>query len=124
MLRYHKKVYFDPKDQERLKTWTENLNSLKWTYTGHCLDNLKCRTIDIEDLLLFIKGYILDHKIIFEFYSDEQSQEIIKVCYRINWMKDIDIILVLGEDKQIITIYINSVEDNHEGLRKEPYIHK
>jgi len=121
MLRYHKKVYIDPLDVERLKLFTKRLNSLDWSYTGHCLDNIKSRTIDLEGLLLFIKGIILDYKDIFEFYKEEKSQDIIKVCYRIEWLDDLDIILVLGKDKQIITIYLNSRTDEHFTLKEELY---
>ena len=52
MLRYHKKVYIDPKDLDRLQTWTKGLNFLPWGYTRHCLDNIKSRAIDIEGLLI------------------------------------------------------------------------
>jgi hypothetical protein len=121
MLRYHKKVYIDQTDLERLKTFTEGLNSLSWAYTDHCLDNIKSRAIDLEGLLGFIKGIILDYNTIFEFYAEEQTREIIKVCYRINWQKDLDIILVIGKNKQIITIYLNSSDDLHYTLRKEAY---
>jgi hypothetical protein len=122
MLRYHKKVYIDVADLERLKTFTEGLNVLSWQYTAHCLDNVKSRAIDLEGLLRFIKDIILDYNTIFEFYIDDKSRDIIKVCYRINWQKDLDIILVLNQGKSIITIYINSRTDEHFTLRKELYI--
>ena len=122
MLRYHKKVYLNPKDLERLKTFTERLNSLAWNYTDHCIDNLKYRAIDIEAVLRFIKDLTLRAEQIFEFYADEQSQDIIKVCYRISYIKGLDIILVIGKAKQIITIYINSQDDEHFTLKKELYI--
>jgi len=122
MLRYHKEVYIDPKDIDRLRAFNNKLNYLDWQYTNHCLDNIKHRIIDLEGLLKFIKDLELRAENIFEFYSDNISREIIKVCYRINWQKETDIILIIGEDKQIITIYINSREDNHETLRKGLYI--
>jgi len=122
MQRYHKKVYIGPLDIERLKTFTDRLNSLSWRYTIHSIDNVRSRSIDLEGLLLFIKGIILDYKDIFEFYKEEKSQDIIKVCYRIEWLDDLDIILVLGKDKQIITIYLNSRTDEHFTLKEELYI--
>jgi hypothetical protein len=121
MLRYHKKVYIDPKDLDRLKTFTERLNSLNWGYSNHCLDIIKDRAIDLEGLLKFIKGFILDPKTIFEFYADDKTKDIIKVCYRINWQGNNDIILVVSEDKEIITIYMNEKNDNHITLRQELY---
>jgi len=120
MLRYHKKVYIDPKDLERLKTFTERLNTLKWGYSEHCLENVKSRAIDLEGLLRFIKGIELTAEQIFEFYLTEQSRNIIKVCYRVNYGL-YDIILVLNFEKSIITIYLNNVEDNHETLKRELY---
>lgn len=122
MLRYHKKVYINPIDLERLKAFTDRLNGLEWSYTSHCIDNIKSRAIDLEGLLRYIKGLVLEDSNIFEFYADDKNRDIIKACYRINWQKDIDIILVIGKDKQIITIYINSASDEHLTLKRELYI--
>lgn len=121
MLRYHKKVYIEPIDLERLKTLTDRLNTLKWRYTPHSIDNLKYRAIDIEAVLLFIKDLELRADDIFEFYIDENSRDIIKVCYRIPYNKAIDLILIISKDKEIITIYINSTDDKHDTLKKEVY---
>lgn len=121
MLRYHKKVYIDPKDLERLKTFTNRLNTLDWQYTNHSIDNIRYRAIDLEGLLRFIKDLVLDYTMIFEFYVDEQTREITKVCYRINWQKNIDIILVVSQEKNIVTIYINSKDDLHYTLKENLY---
>lgn len=120
MLRYHKKVYTDIKDIVRLKAFTDYLNGLTWQYTSHTLDNIKSRAIDIEGLLKFIKSIILKDDDIFEFYLDDLTRDIIKVCYRINY-GIYDIILVLNSEKSIITIYLNSVGDNHNTLKTELY---
>jgi hypothetical protein len=45
-----------------------------------------------------------------------------KICYRIPYIKGLDIILVISEEKNIITIYLNSQTDKHETLKKELYI--
>jgi hypothetical protein len=124
MLRYHKQVYFNPQDIESLKAFTNRLNGLIWRYSSHSIDNLRHRAIDLEGLLIFIKDIELKAGDIFEFYADENNQEIIKVCYRINWQKDLDIILVLSQEKNIITVYINSKTDEHFTLRKEAYINE
>jgi hypothetical protein len=122
MLRYHKEVYTEPKHWERLKALTGELNSLKWTYSRHCLDSIKDRAIDLEGLLIFIKGIELTAGQIFEYYLDDRAEPI-KICYRIAYEPaGLDIILVVGEDKEIITIYINSREDKHETLKRELYI--
>jgi hypothetical protein len=117
MLRFHKKVYTKPEDLERLKTLTEQLNDIIWTHSEHCLDNLKYRIIDIEDILRFIKGVKLEPDQIFEYYLDNKTREPQKICYRINYNDDIDLILVVSNTKNLITIYINSKDDNHETLK-------
>ncbi len=120
MNRYHKKVYFSKDSQARLRDFTNLLNGKKWRYTRHSIDNIKHRAIDIEDMLLYIKNIsILDYTCIFEYY--EFDTKIVKVCYRLPYTKDLDIILVLSNDKEIITIYLNSKDDLHFTLKKELY---
>jgi len=122
MLRYHKKVYIKPGDIDKLKDFTAHVNTLTWKYTDHCIDNIKYRNINTENILRFIKNLKLEYDYIFEFYAEENTSNIIKVCYRIPYIKGTDIILVVGTNKQIITIYTNTVEDKHSTLRKEQYI--
>jgi hypothetical protein len=122
MLRYHKAVYTEPGHWQRLGEFTEALNCLNWSYSRHCLDSIKDRAVDLEGLLRFIRGVRLEAGAIFEYYLDEKTGEPIKVCYRIAEPAGLDIILVLGEDKEIITIYLNSRGDLHYTLRKELYI--
>jgi hypothetical protein len=121
MNRYHKEVFTEAEHWQRLRLFTERVNCLNWHYSGHCLENIKSRIIDLEDLLRFVKGLKLEAGQIFEYYFNDRAEPI-KVCYRINWLKDLDIILVLNGDKEIITIYINSKEDKHETLKRELYI--
>jgi hypothetical protein len=123
MNRYHKEVYTEPRHWQILKTYTERFNSLNWSYTEHCLDNIKSRAIDLEGLLLYIKGLKLEAGEIFEYYLDDKGEPI-KICYRINYQAGLDIILVIGEDKQIITIYLNSKDDLHYTLKRELYINE
>lgn len=118
MNRYHKKIGFDLNDIQKLKDFTDKLNSLDWCFTSHSLDNLRYRAIDLKNILLFIKRLILDYENIFEYYAEHK---IIKACYRVNYNKYTDIIIVLGENKQIITIYLNSQEDEHFTLKNNLY---
>ena len=60
MLRYHKQVFFDPKDTESLKAFTNRLNGLHWRYSSHSIEGLKYRAIDLESLLLFVKDIKLN----------------------------------------------------------------
>jgi len=122
MTRYHKAVFTEVEHWQRLEALTERLNSLKWTYSGHCLESVKNRIIDLEGLLKFIKGLRLEAGQIFEYYLDDRAEPI-KLCYRIPYTEaGVDIILVVSKEKNIITIYINSRTDNHITLKKELYI--
>ncbi len=124
MRRYHKAVYTEPGHWKILEARTEELNRLNWQYTEHCLDNVKSRAVDLEGLLRFIKGVELKAGRIFEYYLDDRGEPI-KMCYRIEYIKaGLDIILVVGRNKQIITIYLNSKNDLHYTLRKELYQQK
>jgi hypothetical protein len=120
MNRYHIKVYTKPEDLKKIEDLTIFLNQKDFGYTAHCLDNLKHRAIDLEGLLRFIKGVELTADQIFEYYILDNG-DIEKVCFRIAYMNDLDLILVLNKDKEIITIYLNSAEDKHETLKKEIY---
>ena len=116
MKRYHRQVYF-PLDID-LNDFVNQLNNMDWQYSKHCLDNIKYRVIDIKKLLIFIKDLTLNEADIFEYYFEK---EIEKACFRINYIKDIDIILVVSKEKNIITIYINEKNDKHITLKKELY---
>jgi len=123
MNRYHKNVYIPEADKARLEALTDVLNTLKWTHTRHCTDNLKYRTIRQEDILLFIKDLKLRHEDIFEYYKDEAGH-ITKACYRIKYTAGVDIILILSDVKNIITIYTNTADDDHITLNKNLYTQK
>lgn len=119
MKRYHKAVNFPETDKNKLQLLNDKLNSLSWSYTSHCLDNLKYRVINIKELLIYINSLTLTIDNIFEYYIN--NDDIIKVCYRIQYTKDIDIILVVNQDKKIITIYLNNTTDNHVTLKRYMY---
>lgn len=121
-MRYHIKVFTKPEHITDLQSITANLNRQAWRYSIHCLDNLKYRAIDIEGVLLFIKGIQLEPEQIFEYYTSDSDQNIEKICYRLPYNKGIDIILVVNQDKEIITLYMNAKEDKHETLKRELYI--
>ena len=119
MNRYHIKLGFEAGHISQLKELTEQLNNRAFSYSEHCLDNLKYRFLDLKGILFFIKGIELKAEHIFEYY--EESGKIIKLCYRITYDNLQDIILVVTSEKKIVTIYINSVGDNHITLKKELY---
>jgi len=116
MKRYHKNVYF--KHDTELKAFNARLNEKNWKYSIHALDNLKCRAIDNMSILKFIKDIELKETDIFEYYSIDN--DIQKACYRIEYIYS-DIILIVSKQKCIITIYLNSKNDNHNTLKTELY---
>lgn len=120
-MRYHKEVYFSNKHKEDIISFTFKLNNKDWLYTNHCLDNLKLRILDLKQLLYYIKNQLkLNSDDIFEFYTDDKDN-ILKACYRISYNHIYDVILVIGHNKEIITIYINEKSDKHETLKKYLY---
>ncbi len=121
MKRYHIKVFFFFNTSEKLKAFTINLNNQDFKYTLHSIDNIKYRFIDLKEVLTFIKTLSLDYKSIFEYYTDD-NDKIIKACYRIKYNNGIDLILVLNDNKGIVTIYINTADDSHDTLNKSLYI--
>lgn len=121
MNRYHKDVYIPETDKIRLEAWTTKLNAGKWQYTKHCTDNLTLRYIGLTEILIFIKGVTLNASDIFEYYTDKNNV-FVKTCYRIKYTAGIDFILVLGENKEIITIYDNEKTDTHITLNKNLYV--
>jgi hypothetical protein len=120
MLRYHKEVYFPNNSAQTIGALCDYLNQQEWRYTAHSIDNIKLRVINIEDLLYFIKDLKLDYNKVFEFYADDK-QNILKFCYRFNYKKLYDVILVISDNKELITIYINSINDRHDTLKKYLY---
>lgn len=118
--RYHKDVYIPEADKVRLEALTADLNGKKWTYTGHCTDNLKMRYIGLTEVLLFIKGLTLHASDIFEYY--DEAGRITKLCYRVKYTAGIDIILILSDVKNIITIYTNTSDDDHVTLDRTLYV--
>lgn len=120
-MRYHKKVFFPKSQTENLISFTYKLNYMEFRPTSHCLDNLKLRALDLKQLLYWIKNEVkLDYEDIFEYYADDKGN-ITKICYRISYNGAVDIILIIGTQKQIITIYYNSKSDKHFTLKEGLY---
>lgn len=120
MKRYHVRICRPEGAGQRLKVLTSRLNNKSWRFSSHCLENLKYRIVNIENLLAYIKTLKLRAVWCFEHYEDEEGN-ITKAVYRFNWQGQA-IILCINKDKRIISIWANSMEDNHETLRPEQYI--
>ena len=118
MNRYHKKIYFPKEDLKELENLNNILNNKRFSYSKHCLENLKYRALDMENLLKYISDIELKSDWIFEYYKSQYGIE--KACYRLPYSL-YDVILVISNNKNIITIYINSKEDNHNTLNSRLY---
>ena len=120
MKRYHKKVYLPIDSRKKLQDFTDRVNTMNWRYTRHTLDNLKYRAINLQEVLTFVKGLRLEANAIFEYYATNIG-DIMKVCYRVSYSQGMDLILVVGDNKEIITIYNNIAKDNHFTLNTSIY---
>ena len=120
MRRYHKTIYFPKEHENNLMELCQKFNSTeKYGYTNHAYENLKTR-FNLLDILQFLKDSIyFKYEDIFEYYVEDNK--IIKVCYKIPYNQYKDLIIVLGHDKTIITIYTNNKMDNHKTLKNELY---
>jgi len=120
MKRYHCKVFYPDNAKARLRSFTEALQGLTWQYSRHTLQNLKYRSYNVKDILLYIKDLKLDSKDIFEYYADNTG--IKKAVYKIDYKGLFDLCIVISDIKNIVTIYINSKNDNHDTLNKNLYV--
>jgi len=121
MKRYHKKVYIPDNDIKKLQGFTCILNNKKWLYSKHSIDNLKYRTYNIKEILLYIRDLYLDYKDIFEYYTGDKG-DIQKAVYKVDYKGLFDLCLVISDNKTIVTIYINVKGDNHDTLDKGLYV--
>jgi len=107
MNRYHRKVFYPQEAGQELESITKELNSIK------------DEPVDIKSLLLYIKDLKINSENIFEYYKD--NDYIAKICVRFDW-KNESVILCLTANKTLVSVWINSVEDTHETLKKELYV--
>lgn len=119
--RYHKKVFFPPEDAAHIQRLSDLFNQMEGIgYYRHCLANIRHRVINQEELLTFIRdSVVFNAEQVFEYYKE--GDDIEKLCYRIPYGERLDLILVLDKRKCIVTIYLNSQDDQHETLNENLY---
>ena len=93
----------------------------------NCIDRLYQNELSDEKVSLalkFIKNLTFDYVNIFEYYYNPymQSENIRKIVLRLSYKEHTDIIIVIGSNKELITIYSNARSDNHVTLREELYV--
>ena len=113
---YNKQVFFPIDHKDKLEQVNTSLNGKKYLFTNHFIEQLKQRFSNIEQVGNFLKDLSLQYENIFEYYIEEGN--ITKVCYRLQYTKEQDIILVLSNNKTLISIFLNAVNDNHKTLNK------
>ena len=113
MKRYHRKIYFP--DIEKLKKLNSSFIGKSFSYSRHAIDTMKYRHTDTQKILQYIKDTELNADDIFEYYKNDNG-DIVKVCYRISYTQNNDIILVVSSQKNIVTVYTNEKNDDHVTL--------
>lgn len=116
MQRYHKDLFFPVSND--LKILVNELNGERFKASSHSIERIKEKS-DIAIIGNFLKSVKLDEKNIFEYYKE--GGFIKKVCFRIPFNQLQDLILVLSDNKRIVTVFFNTKQDNHSTLNKEAY---
>lgn len=111
--RYHKSVFFPPGIEDKLFSFTKKLNYSEWTYTDHALDRLSEETRH-KKIKEFLKSVWLDPEWIFEIYVGKT--DIKKVCFRCSYSEEEDLIIVVTDEKSLVTLYFNDVGDLHDTM--------
>lgn len=125
MKRYHIDINFPSEHTEKLKSFVKKINSQSFKYSKHCIDRLYQNLLSSEKVsksLSFLKNLSFEYEHIFEYYIE--GGEIVKACFRLSYSSYNDIIIVLSQDKVIITVYLNDVKDEHITLNRELYVKK
>ena len=119
MKRYH--ALLDGFDASKVEQVTARLNGKKFVYSSHFFHQVVARFDDKEQRMLgdYLRAYQLSKVECFEYYEDNRG--VVKICYRLPFTAECDIVLVLAMNKSVITIYRNNVNDNHKTLNHNQY---
>lgn len=118
--RYHKEVGFDKEHTQQLIDLVISFNETKkYGRTKHAFHRLNER-FDYINILNYLANKVeFNFSQIFEYYTDGEA--VCKVCFRITYKTSEDLIIVLTNKKDIVTLYVNAVGDNHKTLKTELY---
>lgn len=103
-MRYHKGVFFPADSEYKLSAICDKLNIQPWGYTKHCLNRIK-QKLECTDILQYIKLIKILPQNIFEYYTDNLAGEVEKIVLRIPYKGIWDVIIVVDNNKVIVTIY-------------------
>jgi hypothetical protein len=111
--RYNKQVYFPLKDKQALINAIESLNVKQWKILFHAKLRLQEKFKNDVKLLMFINELKLNYNNLFEYYVINGKLE--KFCFELvyNGKK---LALVLTSEKEIVTLWENSILDFHNTI--------
>jgi len=118
-MRYHKKIKFEHKTE--LKKLVKKLNNRNFSFSKHCIEKMKNRIDNdqLEKTLYMLKDLKVNYEDIFEYYHN--GKNIFKIACRFQYNYIQDIILLISNNKKLITVYFNNKSDNHKTLKAELY---
>jgi hypothetical protein len=126
--RYHIDVNFPKEHKKMLENFVKKINSQNFTFTKHCIDRLFQQVLSeqkVKEALFFIKNLTFKYANIFEYYTEVghmSNEKMRKACFRVSYKENTDIILVIGINKELITVYVNDKNDEHITLNKNLYV--
>jgi hypothetical protein len=120
--RFHKNIYFPDNIEKYINDFVSTVNKNgPLTLSVHATEKLIDLTLDFgkslfKDYVSIIRSNILVPNNIFEFYW-YKSGEIVKACFR-NSFRDfpVDIITVISNTGNIITVYSTRKNDQHSTM--------
>lgn len=119
MLKYHKEVYFPIKYHSKLINFNNELKEYTFKFSNHTKQRVIEKINNFEYFNIFISNLKLNSTNIIEYTVN--NNEIEKVLYRFKYNENEEIILSISQNKTIITIYLNNINDKHFTLNKKIY---
>jgi len=101
----------------KLVGFVQQLNRKSWAWTEHFFDNEE----NPEKIKRFLNGYSFSDTEAFEFTTNTNTNEVVKVGFRIIYDRYKDLCVVVSVDKKAITFWFNDASDEHITLDKSKY---
>ena len=117
-MRYHKAIGFRPQDIKRMEILNTVFQRKRFIWSNHAKKRLQ-RVENLEyfynwlNMVEFMPQNIIEYTV--------QSNEIVKVLYRLQYDQKEDIILSIGNTGNLITLWFNDIADRHVTLNKRQY---
>jgi len=120
MKRYHRDLGIPEEYKSRLEFLSDKFNkSKRFGRTKHSFHRLNQR-FDYASIINFLANKIeFKAEDIFEIYTYNGAVQ--KVCYRMDYVDNKVLIIVLDKNKNLVTLYLNEKTNTHNRLNKELY---